>query len=209
MHAVGIPRRDPENARHGPASPPLGILTASGGAVLWLSMPEDRISHRDALVFACKAAVSAIVAVVVFNITGLPGSVWAAVSAVIVTQPTLHPSVKASLTRVVANLIGAFTGAALSTSIGHTLLCLGLGVLLTGLICHFTRLDDVLRPAYAAVVIVIFAGEKSAWSGSLDRVFAVVLGCLCALAVGLIFARASDWIGRRRKVGAPKDAAAG
>jgi len=140
-------------------------------------------------------------AVVVFDFFGLPGAIWAAVSAVIVTQPSLHPSIKASLTRIIANLIGAFAGAALSTILGHTLLALAVGIMLTGLICHFSRLDDALRPAYAAVVIVIFATEKRAWSGSLDRVFAVLVGCLCSLAVGFVFDKSTERFGKHRKTG--------
>jgi uncharacterized membrane protein YgaE (UPF0421/DUF939 family) len=103
-------------------------------------------------------------------------------------------------------LIGAVTGAALSSLIGHTLLCLGAGVLLTGLICHYIRLDDALRPAYAAVVIVTFAGEKSVWSGSLDRVLAVLIGCLCAVIVGFIFDKAANRLGAWNKEGKPPDA---
>jgi len=142
--------------------------------------------HINAFIFSLKAAVAAVVSVLCFNLTGLPGVGWAAVSAVIVTQPGLHPSVKASLVRVVANLIGAFVGAMLSAFFGPTLLSLAVGVMLTGMVCHFTHLDDALRPAYAAVVILILTTD-STWLGSLERVIAVLIGCASALAVGLLF----------------------
>ena len=130
-------------------------------------------------------------AVVLFRFFGLPGPVWAAVSAVIVTEPNLHPSVKSASYRVIANLIGAFVGAALGTLIGHALPALAIGIVVTGIVCHFAHLDDALRPAYSAVVIVILASEGSKWVGSLDRVFAVALGCLCAVAVGFVFDKIS------------------
>lgn len=149
--------------------------------------PVVRHTHFEAFIFSVKAAIAAVIAVLLFGLFGLPGPVWAAVSAVIVTEPSLHPSVKSASFRVIANLIGAFLGAALSTLIGHTLPALAIGVVVTGLVCHFMRLDDALRPAYSAVVIVILASEGNKWVGSLDRVFAVALGCLCALAVGFIF----------------------
>src|SRR5580693_4543104 len=114
-------------------------------------MPEERPKPLEALVFSAKAAVSAVVAVLAFNLTGLTGAGWAAVSAVIVSQPSIHPSFRASLTRVTANLIGACLGAVMSALLGHTLLSLACGVLITGLVCHFLKLDDALRPAYAAV----------------------------------------------------------
>ncbi len=149
--------------------------------------PVVRHTHFEAFIFSLKAAIAAVIAVILFGLFGLPGPVWAAVSAVIVTEPSLHPSVKSASYRVIANLIGAFVGAALGTLIGHALPALAIGVVVTGLICHFARLDDALRPAYSAVVIVILASEGSKWAGSLDRVFAVALGCLCALTVGFIF----------------------
>lgn len=166
--------------------------------------PAVRHTHFEAFIFSSKAAIAAVIAVVLFNLFGLPGSVWAGVSAVIVTEPSLHPSVKAASFRVIANLIGAFLGAALSTLIGHTLLALAIGVLATGLVCHFMRLDDALRPAYSAVVIVILAGEANKWAGSLDRVLAVALGCLCALAVGFLFDKISGKSESPSKNGQPE-----
>ena len=151
--------------------------------------PAVRHTHFEAFIFSLKAAIAAVIAVLLFGLFGLPGPVWAAVSAVIVTEPNLHPSVKSASYRVIANLIGAFVGAALGTLIGHALPALAIGVVVTGLVCHFARLDDALRPAYSAVVIVILASEGSKWVGSLDRVFAVALGCLCALAVGFLFGK--------------------
>jgi hypothetical protein len=55
-------------------------------------------------------------------------------------------------------------------------------------------LDDALRAAYAAVVIVIFTSDtsKSAWSGSLERVIAVIVGCACALAVSFLYDKISN-----------------
>lgn len=144
--------------------------------------------HFDAILLSCKAAVSAIVAVPCYNFFGLPGAIWAAISAVLVIQPGLNPSLRASLMRVIANLIGAFFGAVLITLIGHTMTALAAGVLLTGLVCYLARLEDAVRPAYAAVVIVTFTSGtgKAAWTEPLERVLAVVIGCICSLVVGFV-----------------------
>ena len=84
----------------------------------------------------------------------------AAVSAVLVTQPDLHSSFKASLMRVVANLAGAFGGAALLAATGQPILAMAIGVLMTGLVCYLLKQDDALRPAFVAVIIVTLIGEK-------------------------------------------------
>jgi uncharacterized membrane protein YgaE (UPF0421/DUF939 family) len=151
----------------------------------------ERISAMNGFIFASKAAVSAVVAVVAFDLFNLPGGVWAPVSAVIVTQPRLHPSLRLSLTRVVANLIGAFVGAAVIGLTTHKVWAMTAGVVVTGMICYAARLEDAIRPAYAAVVIVTLSSEPHVWAGSMDRVLAVSLGCLAALLVGVGFDLAS------------------
>ncbi|HVU27279.1 MAG TPA: FUSC family protein [Verrucomicrobiae bacterium] len=160
--------------------------------------------HIEAIIFSVKAAVAAVVSVLGYDYFGLPGAGWAAISAVLVLQPTLHSSFKSSLIRVVANLTGAFGGAALSAMIGHQLLALAVGVMLTGLICYFLKADDAMRPAFAAVVIVISTADSAKWSSSIDRVIAVIVGCVCALAVGFLFDKIADALKLLRKDGEKK-----
>jgi uncharacterized membrane protein YgaE (UPF0421/DUF939 family) len=132
--------------------------------------------------------VAAVAGVLCYKIFSPPGAPWvAAVSAVLVTQPDLHSSFQASLMRVVANLGGAFGGAALLAITGQPIAAMAIGVLATGLLCYLLKQDDALRPAFVAVVIVTLIGENSKWANSLDRVVAVVIGCICALAVGFLF----------------------
>jgi uncharacterized membrane protein YgaE (UPF0421/DUF939 family) len=165
---------------------------------------EKRITAVEGFIFVSKAAISAVVAVVAFDCFGLPGGVWAPVSAVIVTQPKLHPSLKLSLTRVVANLIGAFVGALVNGVTGHNILAMAIGVIVTGLVCYAAQLADAIRPAYAAVVIVTLSSEPHAWAGSLDRVLAVSLGCVAAVVVGVVFDLVSRMFSTPEKVAAEK-----
>jgi uncharacterized membrane protein YgaE (UPF0421/DUF939 family) len=144
--------------------------------------------HLEAIIFSAKAAVATVVAALCYNFFNLPGAPWvAAVSAVLVTQPDLHSSFHASLMRVIANLAGAFGGAALLAATGQPVVAMAIGVLVTGLVCYLLKQDDALRPAFVAVVIVTLIGENGKWHNSLDRVIAVVVGCVCALAVGILF----------------------
>jgi uncharacterized membrane protein YgaE (UPF0421/DUF939 family) len=144
--------------------------------------------HFEAMTFSAKAAVSAVVGVLVYAHLHLPGSVWVvAVSAVIVTQPTLDSSLKASLLRVVANLAGAVCGAILGLLIGHPLVAMALGIMITGIACFMLKQDDMLRPAAVAVILVTLAGESGQWDALRNRLFGVAVGCVCALVVGFIF----------------------
>ena len=149
--------------------------------------------HFDAVIFSAKAAVAAVVAALGHEMSHLPGTSWvAAVSAVVVTQPDLHSSVKTSLMRVVANLFGAFGGAALSAVIGQPIVAMAGGVMLTGLVCYLLQQDEALRPAFVAVILVTLAGENDEWHSSLHRVAGVFIGCVCALAVGFLFDKFSS-----------------
>jgi uncharacterized membrane protein YgaE (UPF0421/DUF939 family) len=165
--------------------------------------------HFEAVIFSAKATVAAVVAVLIYRFLALPGLPWvAAVSAVLVTQPNLHSSLKASSMRVVANLAGAFGGAALSIIIGQPLMAMAAGVMLTGLICYLLKQDDMLRPAFVAVILVTLAGATDKWHSSLERVVGVVVGCLCALTIGFLFDKLSDRFKfHRRDEGNKEDAA--
>lgn len=150
--------------------------------------------HFEAIVFSVKAALAAVVAALVYDWFNLPGAVWAAISAVIVMQPDLHSSFKASLTRVIANLGGAFGGAALLITFGHPLIALALGILITALACHLLKADDAMRPAFAAVTIVMFTTNNGKWDGPRDRAIAVLIGCAVALLVSFLLDKLADWI---------------
>jgi len=144
--------------------------------------------HFEAVTFSAKAAISALVGVLAYQQFQLPGSVWVvAVSAVIVTQPTLHSSLNASLLRVTANLAGALAGAALGLLISQPLAAMTVGIMLTGLACYALKQDDMLRPASVAVILVTLSGESAQWQVLLNRVIGVMVGCVSAVAVGFLF----------------------
>ena len=106
--------------------------------------------------------------------------------------------------RVIANLAGAFGGAALLIAIGQPIAAMAIGVMLTGLLCYLLKQDDALRPAFVAVIIVTLIGENSKWQNSIDRVIAVIIGCACALAVGFLFDKISNLGGSHEKNGSKK-----
>jgi uncharacterized membrane protein YgaE (UPF0421/DUF939 family) len=161
--------------------------------------------HFEAIIFSAKAAIAAVLGALCYKFFNLPGTPWvAAVSAVLVTQPDLHSSLKVSLLRVAANLAGAFGGATLLIAIGQPLTAMAIGVMLTGLLCYLLKQDDALRPAFVAVVIVTLTGENGGWHSALNRVAAVVIGCACALAVGFLFDKLSDAFNLLRKDGGKK-----
>ena len=101
-----------------------------------------------------------------------------------------------------ANLAGAFGGVLLAWLIGWPLAAMAVGVMLTGLVCYLLKQDDMLRPAFVAVIIVTLSGETGQWHASINRVAAVVLGCVCALGVGFLFDKLFGGLNDKQKSGA-------
>jgi len=153
-----------------------------------MQSPNGQIRTRDAFLYTCKAAVAAVVAYLLCRALSVPGEVWAAVSALIVIQPTLHPSLRASIIRVAANCIAAVVGGTLNALVGMPLMDLFVGIMAVGMICHHTKLDDGLRAGYAGLAIVTLTMDATApWASSWQRVVAVLLGCCCTLMVNVVF----------------------
>ena len=166
----------------------------TGGVIQGCSMvPPVQKRHLAAVVFSLKAAVGAALAALVNQWLAVPGGPWvAAVSAVMVTQPDLDASLKASLLRVAANLAGAFGGALLLEVIGQPIVAMAVGVMITGLVCYLLNQDDALRPAFVAVIVVTLFGGESGWHNLANRVLGVLVGCACALIIGFLFHKLSS-----------------
>jgi hypothetical protein len=48
-----------------------------------------------------------------------------------------------------------------------------------------------LRPAFVAVIVVTLLGGASGWQNLANRVLGVVVGCACALTIGILFHKLS------------------
>lgn len=154
-----------------------------------------RPNGRAALVFGAKTATAACLALIAYRSTGLPGETWAPISALIVMQTSLHTSFNASIARFWANLIGAAIGAICALAIPQVLIALAVGIVATGVICHYVNLDDSRRPGFAAVAIVLLTLHGDVLRGAMERVFGVVLGCSVALLVSVVWDAVATQVG--------------
>lgn len=119
-------------------------------------------------------------------------TIWCLISAILVLSPNDKEALPLAIARIEANLVG-------SVSI---LLCLLLGVLphmvtislaycLAILACYLFKLMAASRSALAAVTIVMLVPDTDAhvWDKPLERVEAVVAGCLIGLIITLVIHR--------------------
>ena len=119
-----------------------------------------------------------------FALVHKPGAIWALVSAVIVLRPGFEDSLRASEVRIAANIVGALVGVVVGVAArasGPVQIALALALVI--LICHWPPLEKGVRSACAGVVIVMMH-EGSVAHGGVERLAAVVVGCMTALVVG-------------------------
>ena len=176
-----------------PAGAPAPKLEPLAGPLEPSIIPEPRpnrlrITFRpngfEALAFSIRSAVAGTLAYELYSLLGVPGVAWATITALIVMQPTLLTSMRASSVRCMANIVGAFAGGICAFVFGHSMGSCMAGIMLTGLLCHYFHLDASVPSAYAACAIVILTVlNEPVWYGSLERVAAVVIGCAMALLV--------------------------
>ena len=138
-----------------------------------------------------------VVAALCYDFIRLPGAAWvAAVSAVLVTQPGPSLLVQGIVDARRRQSCGrVWRGGVASRHLPRPTRHRGRGLRRDGhrdWCAIFLKQDDVLRPAFVAVILVTLAGDKpSKWHNSIDRVTGVIIGCVCALVVGFLFDKLS------------------
>lgn len=155
----------------------------------------------EALLFSLRAAIAGVIALYAYEyLTGLPGAAWAAVSAVIVLDPQLRVSLRVGIIRCAANLAGALAGTLGALCFANPVEAMVIALLATGLICHYTHLDDGRRSAFAAVVILVMSestyGNQNRWLTFEERFLAVLTGCAVSFLVSLAF----TWTLKKKKI---------
>jgi len=113
---------------------------------------------------------------------------WSIISLLLVLAPDRDNSIALPIARIKANITGALVGLFCFMLPLHQLLGLLIGVIATISICSLLKFPAATRSALAALVIVLLQeGGKPMWSYALQRIFAVLLGCLVGLALTVCF----------------------
>jgi uncharacterized membrane protein YccC len=137
--------------------------------------------------FAAKAAVAATLAMWLAGVIGLEQTYWAAISAVVATAGTLGASFGAAVSRISATIVGLLVGlAALALPVSGVLVS-GATVFVALVVLPAVSMDAGARLGAATTLIVTAIPGRNAVSDALARGANVPLGCVVAVAVGLVF----------------------
>jgi uncharacterized membrane protein YgaE (UPF0421/DUF939 family) len=113
---------------------------------------------------------------------------WCLISVVLVLSPEGTDSVKLAFTRIKANLVGATTGLLLLFIELPRPYNMATGAIISLFICDMLKLNAGAKSTLAAMIIVLMHPEgKHVWDASLERIFAVIIGCFLGLGITYLF----------------------
>ena len=152
---------------------------------------SDLQTLAESFAYAAQAVVATALVIALYDWLGKGTAMWAAVSAVLVLQPRFQRSLAASATRVIANLLGAGIGVAVSLAIPQRVVAVLVSLTLIVVACEWLRLDTGLRSACASVLIVTMAPGPLVERGE-ARASAVCIGCGVALVLQWCYTELRD-----------------
>src|ERR1041385_2442073 len=141
---------------------------------------------KNYLIYASKCVVGTIlVFIFAFSYKNMN---WSLISAMLVLSPEGDDAITLALNRIKANFIGAAVGLLCLLIDSTNIWLLGFGLVVSLGICYFFKLENGARSSLAATIIVMLHEEgKHFWNTALDRVIAVVAGCLLGLVITFVF----------------------
>jgi uncharacterized membrane protein YgaE (UPF0421/DUF939 family) len=116
---------------------------------------------------------------------------WCLISTLLVLTPDNSEAVPLAVNRIKANIAGGFVSIACLLIPMPKVLVVAMALAVTIIVCYVFRLMVGVRSALAAVIIVMMheAGKHHSWDTALQRIIAVIAGCLIGLLITLIFHR--------------------
>lgn len=115
---------------------------------------------------------------------------WSLISIVIVLAPDNTDSTKLAAERIAANIVGSTIGVTIFILHIPNLWLMGIGVIVTILICAQLSLLNAVRSALAALLVVMMHENQGGhWRVGLERLGCVMVGCLIALLITALFER--------------------
>jgi len=139
------------------------------------------------LLLFLRAAVAAVLSVVVAHFLRLPEFYWAPISALVVLLSNTNP-LDSAWQRFAGTGVGAGLGALIASVVHPNWLSYGLAVLFCGLVCAVLHLQASFRiAAITLTIILLIPHGGSQWVIALHRFIEVSLGIAVALALAFVF----------------------
>jgi len=143
---------------------------------------------KSLLIYAAKVATGTIIVYTGSLLLHYKDIAWCLISVMLVMSPDGRESVPLSVTRIKANVVGACSGMLCLWIAPIDMWMMAFALITTLSFCYLFKLDSGIRSALAATIILMLHGEgKHVWDTAIERVIAVLAGCVVGLAITFIF----------------------
>ena len=138
------------------------------------------------LQLSVRAAVAAALSLAIGQLLQLEHPIYALIAAIIVTDLTPSETARRGMTRVVSTIVGAICGAGLSMLLPPGPIAIGVGVLITMLLCELLNMREGAKVAGFICGIVMFSFSDDPWRYALFRFIETTLGIAVAWALSYV-----------------------
>jgi uncharacterized membrane protein YccC len=143
---------------------------------------------KQVVFYSLKILTGILIGFVVSEFTEVIDVTWMLISTILVMSPEGVDAMNLAITRIQANLVGAFTGFGLALANITILIKIIIGAIISLIICELLKLTVGSRTALAAMIIVLMNPEGDhPWDASVHRVSSVVIGCFIGLLITWFF----------------------
>ena len=148
---------------------------------------------KSLLVYSAKCIVGALIVLIVSPMipqVNDSDTIWCLLSILLILSPDGKDSMNLAINRIKANLLGAGVGLVFIYSFPreYHLWLITVALFFTLMFGYYLKLDNCLRSALVATVIVMMPHEEMAsWSTPIERILSVIAGCVLAMIITFVF----------------------
>jgi uncharacterized membrane protein YgaE (UPF0421/DUF939 family) len=136
-------------------------------------------------------SVTATLSLIIAITLGLPEPIWAVIGAMIITQSSRKEALALSVKQISATVVGAVTGALISTYIGANFLSFAFGLFLLGILCLLMHLEKAsYRFSGISLSLVMFLNTQqhnTVWEVAFYRSVEITIGILTGLTMSILW----------------------
>lgn len=142
--------------------------------------------YMSGVQLALRASVAAAIAIAIADLCRLEFPIYALLAAVLVTDLAPSQSRKLATHRLLATLLGAVCGAALTFVLPPGPIAIGVSILIAMLLCQLLRIPDAAKVAGFICGIVVLEYSAAPWVSAFQRFIETTMGVVVALVVSYV-----------------------
>jgi len=149
--------------------------------------PQRLGLNREAILLSARAAVAAVLSLLLARSLKMPEFYWAPISTIVILLSTINPLTLA-WQRFAGTALGAFLGALIARYFHSTWIVYGVGIFVCGVLSSILRLGTAYRfAAIALTIVLLITHDRSPWVVAAHRFIEVSLGIAVALLITVIW----------------------